>query len=198
MLIKDAQLADVEKSQDRIVFNFIKDGELYEVIFRLQAYNTLSKKFEPSEEKEEQVEGWCKEYFDLSMNDIEKAVGTNKDVWVYDTFCSLWEVDSKFTPDQEGKVLSAKIKDIQMLNDCIYVRFVVDDDGLTYPKRYSFAKEVNGQRYPSPQKKAKRLEEFEKIFKVPFEDKDKLIGKKIQVEVKKAFGQFLYAEIKNL
>ena len=38
----------------------------------------------------------------------------------------------------------------------------------------------------------------EKKFQVPIEEKESLIGKKIILEVKKAFGTHIYTEIKPL
>ena len=47
-------------------------------------------------------------------------------------------------------------------------------------------------------KKEKELAKFEEKFGVPIDEKDSLIGQKLIVEVKSAFGKFFYGDIKPM
>ena len=52
------------------------------------------------------MDEWCKNYFDTTFANLPSVVGCKKTVYCYDTFSSLFEVETveKFTEAQKGKL----------------------------------------------------------------------------------------------
>ena len=48
----------------------------------------------------------------------------------------------------------------------------------------------------NPVKRKKQYDKFEEKFQMPVTEIDKMIGKNVLVEVKKAMGKYIYSEIK--
>lgn len=196
--IKNCEVVEVNQDQDVVLFQLLDKEklEVHTIKWNKKAYDAEHKKFVESEEKEKQVEEWANQYFNLNLEEIEKAIGQVKDVYAYDTFDSLWECVQKIPPELEGQILSATIKAITLEKEGIRIDF--DYEGDVYRSNMSFTDKIGDTYYINPQKRKKAVEKFEEKFHVPVEESDKLIGKQIMVEIKKAFGKFIYADIKKL
>ncbi len=200
-LLKDLELVQVvyENSDKKAVLTFLdrERGEIREVTFNKQSYK--DGKFVDDPEKEAKVEQWCKDMFNLSFDKLFKAVGVKKDVYAYDKFNSLFEIEqvSKFTANDVGQIIQTKIKDI--LVDNLFIRVQYEYNGSTYESKQSFGNWIDsmGQYMVNPQKKAKELEKFKDKYGVSIDEKDSLIGHDLIVEVKSAFGKHYYGDIKK-
>jgi len=201
-LLKELELMEVAINDGTATMTFLdaERGEIREVFFRKNKYDRDKNKFVPDEEQAKRVEEWSQEYFGFSFDDLGKAQGQKKDIYVYDNFNSLWEskVIEKFNKDQEGEIFSTEITEIEDDGNAIHIRF--ENEGKTYQSNMCYSKydEMRKQWFVNPQKKTKQYKKFEEKFHTPIQEKDSLIGTEIMVEVKVAFGTNAYAEIKKL
>lgn len=197
-ILKDLELVEVTFEDKKAILTFLDEerGEIREINFNKQVYK--DGKFIDDVEKAEMVEKWCKEIFKVKFADLQKAVGDKKDVYAYDAFNSLWEVDmvEKFDKDMAGQIFETKIESIEDDGKALQIRFKYD--GNIYQSKMGYANYLEERKewFVNPQKKKKQLQKFTDKFHIPFDDKDTIIGKKIMVEVKLAFNKFVYAEIK--
>jgi hypothetical protein len=172
-------------------------GEIREVNFNKQSYDNGKYIDDPA--KAEKVEGWCQDLFGCSFDQLEGKVGDTKDVYVYDRFNSLFEVSEvqKFTDDMVGQIFQTEVKEIVV--DEFFIRIRYEIDGNLYESKQTFGKYVEPMKkwFLDPQKKEREYQKFENKYHVPVERKDELIGHPLMVEVKKAFGKFLYGDIKK-
>lgn len=215
MKSKELELVDVkfENEGKKAVLVFLDDEEklIHEVNFNKQDYK--DGKFVDSDEKAEMVDKWCDEYFGLSFNDLGKAKGTTKTVYMYKKFNSLFETVeiAKFEPDMVGQIIGADILEVVDDGVAIRIRFkptedVVEEFGLdeneVYESKMSYADymEERGEWFVNPQKQRKQVNKFADKFGVSVDDavEGALNGQRIVVEVKEAFGKFVYNEIKPL
>lgn len=200
-LRKNLELVEVEFENDgkKAVMTFLdrERKEVRVVNFNKQSYN--NGKYVNDPEKEAKVAEWCQEYFGVPFDKLGGCVGTVHDVYVYDNFNSLWEVDmvEKFTEDMEGQIFQTAVKEI--LVDDYFIRIRFDIDGKTYESKMSFGKymEATKEWFVDPLKKQKAYEKFEEKYGVPVSEADKLIGHDLMVEVKSAFGKHFYGDIKK-
>ncbi|AMP21444.1 hypothetical protein AZF37_09680 (plasmid) [endosymbiont 'TC1' of Trimyema compressum] len=199
-ILKELELVEVTYSNNnnKALFVFLdrKRGEIREIIFNKQVYN--NGEFIDNEEKSAKVEAWCKEYFNLPFMELKKAIGIKKDIYAYDNFNSLFEVAviEKFTEEETGEILEGEITAVEDHGIGIIIYFTYGSKN--YQSKMMYAQYMDEERkwYVNPVKKNRQYKKFKDKFKVPFEMKDELIGKSIIVEVKKAFGSVLYADIK--
>lgn len=204
-LRKDLELIEVEYTENKkkATLTFLDDtkGEILEVTFNKQDYDKDSKKFIDSKEKSEKVDEWCEEYFETTFDKLSDCVGVKKDVYHYDTFNSLWESTfaQKFPDDMIGDIFEATITEVTDNGNMIQIFYEENETKTLYKSNMSYSKylEVRKEWMVDPVKKDKVYEKFEKKFGVKVEDSEKIIGKTIMVEVKQAFGQFTYGDIKN-
>lgn len=200
-LRKDLELVDVEYDNNgkKAILRFldVDNAELLEVNFNKQSY--INGEFADDEKKAEQVEEWCKEYFDCGFDELKSKVGTKKDVYKYDQFNALWEVDiiNKFDKKDKGKIFETTIKEVVDTGQRISVKFEYEEK--TYEKKFQYSDYVESLEkwFVNPQKKDKQFGKFEELFGVSVEEADKIIGKPIMVEVKMAYGKYPYADIKK-
>lgn len=189
---------EYESNNQKAVLTFLdKEASAVRVVnFNRQVFR--DGKYVADENKAAKVDGWCQELFNAPFDALKDCVGHCLDVYVYDTFNSLFPVDvvSKFTEDMNREIFESEIKEIRV--DDIAIRIRYDIDGKTYETKHSFATYMKslGEWFVDPLKKAKMFEKFEERYGVPVEDCEKLIGHKIMVEVKSAFGENYYGEIK--
>lgn len=201
-LLEQLELMEVvyEDNNNKAVLTFLdRDaGEIREVNFNKKIYE--NDKYVENKEKAEKVEKWCKDIFDLTFDNLTKAIGEKHDIYAYDNFNSLFEVDivEKFSKDMVGQIIDTEIKEIIIDDQAIKIRFDYEDK--TYESRMGYAKYLEDIKtwFVDPQKKKKQYEKFIEKFGVPCEEKDSLIGQRIMVEVKIAFNKFVYNEIKPL
>lgn len=200
-LRKDCELVEVvfKNDEKKAVLTFLDEeqGQVLEVNFNRQAYD--NGQFVDDPDKAEQVDEWCKEYFDTTYEDLPSKVGVKKDVYVYENFNSLWEssVTRKFTVQDKGKVFQTDIKRIEDDGFGIHIYFEFEGDEYESKMMYSDYIENLKKWFVNPQKRKKQREKFANLFGVEVEDADKIVGKEILVEVKVAFKKFAYCEIKQ-
>lgn len=196
-------LIEVEYQNDnkKAVLTFLdeENGQVLEVNFNKQAYDTVAKQFVDDAEKASKVDDWCYTYFDTTFDKLNQAVGQKKDVYKYDSFNSLWESDyaQKFDSEDVGKVFTAILKNIK--DDGIAIVIEYEIDNILYSSKMTYAKYVENLKkwFEDPIRKEKQFEKFKNKFGVPVEDADQILEKEIMVEVKKAFGKFTYGDIKK-
>ncbi|HFI0463796.1 TPA: hypothetical protein ACGO1T_001044 [Streptococcus suis] len=200
VLSKDLELVEVtyDGPKAQMIFYDEDNGIIRSVKFNKQSYDEATKKYIDDPEKAEKVETWCQEYFGLSFDELTGAIGQRKDVYVYDNFNSLFEVDQvdKFTADMLGDIFTTEIESIEDTGTKIAVRYRYDGKLLETKFRYADYVKALKKYLTDPKEKKIALEKFERKFKIPFEKKDELIGETIMVEVKKA-GQWFWGEIKE-
>lgn len=200
-LRKELKLVSVEYEQNnkKAVLTFL-DAERRQVRvvnFNRQSYR--DGKYVDDEEKGEKVDGWCEQYFGCDFEDLPNCVGQTKDVYCYDRFNSLWEVEQieKFTADMVGQIYQTKVKEITVDDYFIRIRYEIDDK--TYESKMTFGTYFRDKKewYQDPVKKDAQYQRFLDKYHVPVERKDELIGHPLMVEVKSAFGSNFYGDIKK-
>ena len=201
-LKKNLELVEVvyenEGRKATMTFLDAEAGEIREVNFNKQVYK--DGKYIDSDEKAKKVDEWCKEYFGVKFEKLGSCVGVRKDVYCYPTFSSLFEVEivEKFTEDMKGKMYQTRVKEV--IADDLFIKIRYEIDGKLYESKMSMGKyiEAMGQYFPDPVKKKRELAKFREKFGLPIEEKDKLAGQKLIVEVKPAFGKFYYGDVKPM
>lgn len=195
-IIKEAQLVDVQERDGKITMSFLDTDRVFEVKWNKKVYDNTLNDWAESKEKEEKVEEWCNQYFGCKTKDLKKQIGTKKDVYYYDTYCSLWQSDIKFTKEDAGKSFQTTIDSIEVTDAEIGIYYYWEEN--KYKSKMSFNQKVGDQFFLNPMKKKKQLEKFEEKFGVPVEEADSLIGKPILVKVQSAFKKYFYGEITYL
>ena len=144
------------------------------------------------------MDEWCQEYFETTFDKLTDCIGVRKDVYDYDTYCSLWETSSvdKFTEDDLGLIDEGIITEIKV--DDIGIKIHIEYEGKTYESKMVYSKWMDSLKrfLTNPQEKKKKIAKFEEKFGVSLENKDELIGKTVMFEVKKAGGKFIWVELK--
>lgn len=202
-LAKDLELVAVEYDQggQKAVLTFLdaEQGFIRDVNFNKQNYDQDAGKFVDDPEKAERVEKWCQDFFGLTFDKLTDAIGEKKDVYVYDGFNSLFEstqVD-KFPKEWVGQIFNTTIESVEDTGQRISIKYKIEDKLLETKLQYSEYVEALKKWFVNPQKKEKQFAKFEERYGIPFEEKDKLVGKDVMVEVKLAFKKFPYGEIKK-
>lgn len=200
-LRKDLQLVDVQYENEgkKAVMTFLDQErkQIRVINFNRQAYSNGN--WVDSPEKAEKVDEWCKEYFQCDFNSLKECVGQKKDVYCYDRFNALWEVDQieKFTADMVGMIYQTEVKEITV--DDFFIRIRYEIEGKTYESKMTYGTyfEETKTWYQDPVKKESQYQKFFEKFHVPVAEKDKLVGHPLMVEVKSAFGTNYYGDIKK-
>ena len=199
-LRKNLELVDVtyENNHKKAVMTFLdKERKQVRIVnFNKQAYQNNA--YVDSDEKAGKVEEWCDQFFGCKFDDLENCVGTKMDVYCYDKFNSLFEIDQieKFTKDMVGQIFQTEVKEVTVDDYFIRIRYVID--GKTYESKMGYAMYVKGTKewFQDPQKKEAQFAKFEEKYLVPVERANELIGHPLMVEVKSAFGNNYYGDIK--
>ncbi|EAE3352542.1 hypothetical protein E1U67_11795 [Listeria monocytogenes] len=188
----------IKEGKATLQFIDMDRGELREVIFNKNVFDKEKNEFVPDEEKAAKVEEWCQEYFQLTFDDLSKAVGEKRDVYAYDKFNSLWESEqiAKFDKDMVGQIISSTVKDVTDDGIGVHIKFEYEGELYQSNMTYSDYMETMKKWFTNPQKQRKQYEKFEEKFGISIDNKEELIGKDIMVEVKSAFGKFVYPDIK--
>lgn len=198
--LEQLELVDVTFEDKKAVLTFLDEdrGEIREVNFNKQSYDSDANKFVDDEEKAAKVEEWCEEHFNLPFDRLAEAIGERKDIYAYDKFNSLFEVKqiAKFDKDMVGHILQVDITNVE--DDGIKISIQFEYEGETYESKMTYADylEAKKQWFVNPLKKKKQFEKFEDKFGIPVDEKEKLIGETAMIEIKLAFGKFVYVEIK--
>jgi hypothetical protein len=188
------------KMKATLIFLDVERGEIREVNFNKEKWDDEASSFVYDEEKEAKVEEWCEKYFGKTFDTLHEAIGTELDLYGYPTFNSLWESEiiEKFTKDEVGQLYQCEITDITVDNIGIHIKFKYNDAIYKSKMGYSDYREELEKWFIDRQKERKQLAKFENKFHVPVDKCEELIGETIMVEVKLAFGKFVYADIKPL
>jgi len=194
--IVDVQFEDNKKAT--IIFLDEEMGEIREVNFNKQKYDQDSKKFVDDQEKAQQVEEWCQEHFGLPFDRLAETIGERKDVYCYDNFNSVFPVKmiQKFDEDMVGQIFEVEI--VHAEDDGKKISFQFEYDGELYESKMQYADYLEARKewFINPQKRKKQYEKFEEKFGMLVGEIEKMIGKTVMVEVKKAMGKYVYSEIK--
>lgn len=197
-ILKELELVDVRYEDKKAILTFLDEEhqEIREVNFNKQIYK--DGKFIDDPEKDQKVEELCQEHFGTSFSELSSKVGTKKDIYVYDRFNSLYEINivEKFSLEEIGTIFETEIESIEDDGISLLIKFKYDDKIYQSKMGYAVYLETKKEWFVNPQKRAQKIEKFKEKFGVSFDDKDQLIGKKIMVEIKGAFGTHTYAEIK--
>ena len=199
---ENLELIEVRYEQDnkKAVLTFLDSerGEIREVNFNRQSFK--DGKYTDDPEKAAKVDEWCKNYFDTTFANLPSVVGCKKTVYCYDTFSSLFEVETveKFTEAQKGKLYQTTIKEVKLDEHCIRIRYEIA--GKTYESKMTFGKYVEQMKkwFIDPVQKQKTLKKFAEKYGKDISEADKLVGAKLIVEVKSAFGSHFYGDVKKL
>ena len=198
--IEQLRLLAVEREEDYQATLKLADLDsklIYDVNFNKREFDRNTKKWIPSPEKADKVEKLCMEHVGFSFDELEKALGSNFDVYVYENFNSLWEVKftNKFTDEHKGKSFQTTIDEIEDNGTAILIKYKWKGEPYQSKMTYSDYSEDLKEWFVNPQKRKKQLDKFADKFGMPLEDKDELVGSKIIVNVKCAFGKFYYGEV---
>lgn len=201
-LLNDLEIVDVlfDENYKKVTFVCLDDdrGEIREITFNKQVFDQESKKFIDNDEKAEKVAEWCQEYFQLPFEDLAQAIGRTKDVYCYDKFNSFFPVKmiEKFEEDMVGQIFETTITEAVDDGQKIALRF--EYDGSLYESKMQYADylEARQEWFVNPTKQKKQYEKFKEKFNMPIEQLGDMVGKTVMIEVKKAYGRFIYSEIK--
>lgn len=201
-LRKDLELIEVVYQDEgkKAILTFLDEdnGEILEVNFNKQSYDTNTNSFITDSEKAEKVEEWCKEHFDTTFEKLGNCVGVKKDVYHYEKFNSLWEskVTQKFNIEDAGSIFTTEIDRIEDDGKGIHIYY--QNEGKEYESKMMYSDWVDARKswFVNPQKKDRQFAKFEKKFGVPVARADEIIGKEIMVEIKTAFGK-PYGDVKK-
>lgn len=199
-LLENLELVDVTFEDKKAVLVFLDEdrGEIREVNFNKQSFDNDANKFVDDPEKAEKVEEWCQEHFGLPFDRLAEAIGERRDIYAYDRFNSLFEVKmvAKFEKDMVGQIMEVEVTAVE--DDGIKISIQFEYEGDTYESKMTYADylEVKKQWFVNPQKQKKQYEKFEDKFGISIDQKDELVGQKVMIEIKLAFGKFVYVDIK--
>ena len=201
-LRKDLELVSVDYENDgkKAVLTFLdrEDSAVRVVNFNKQSYDSEKKAYIDDPKKAEKVEKWCDEYLSTTFDSLSSAIGSKHDIWVYEKFCSLFQVEQaeKFDEDMLGQIYQTQIDKVTVGDFDIRVRYKID--GKNYESKMSYGnwQETLHQWFVDPIKKNRQFEKFKTKFGVPVDKADTLIGHPLMVEVKKAMGKYLYGDMK--
>lgn len=199
-LLEQLELVEVVFEDKKAILTFLDEerGEIREVNFNKQSYDNDQNKFVDDPKKAEKVDGWCSEHFGLTFDELAKAIGEKRDIYAYDRFNSLFPVKmvNKFDKEMVGQIMEIEISNVEDDGKAIHIEF--EYEGNTYENKMTYADylEVKKQWFTNPQKKAKQYAKFEDKFGIPVDEKEKLVGEKAMIEIKLAFGKFVYVDIK--
>lgn len=199
-LRKDLVLVAVDYENDgkKAILTYLDEErkQIRTVNFNKQAYK--DGKYVDDQNKSDKVDEWCSEYFKVAFTDLGTCVGQTNDIYCYERFNSLWEVEmiEKFSKDMKGQIFQSEVKEIVVDDYFIKIRYPID--GKTYESKMSFGifMKDKGTWYQDPIKKDTQYRKFEEKFHVPVSEADSLVGHPLMVEVKSAFGTNYYGDIK--
>lgn len=190
---------EYENNGQKAVMTFLdkERKEVRVVNFNRQSYKDGKYVDDPAKAKK--VDEWCKEIFGTTFDKLGDCVGVKKDVYIYDSFNSLFEVQTveKFTKDMVGLVFQTEVKEIILDDYFIKIRYEIE--GKVYESKQTFGQYVEAMKawFVDPQKKDREFAKFKDKYGVDIADRDSLIGHALIVEVKSAFGKFYYGDIKR-
>lgn len=201
-LLHDLEIVDVlfDENYKKATVVCLDDykGEIREVTFNKQIYDQNSKKYVDDDEKAEKVREWCEEHFQLSFEDLAQSIGRTKDVYCYDKFNSFFPVKmiTKFKEDMVGQIFETTITEAVDDGQKISLQFEYEGDIYESKMQYADYIEAKNEWFINPIKKKKQYEKFQEKFNISVDNLHEMVGKTVMIEVKKAYGRYIYSEIK--
>ncbi|HDD0209322.1 TPA: hypothetical protein O9509_001335 [Staphylococcus aureus] len=198
---KSLPLEEVEYNEGTATLTFLdkEQGQILQVKLHSKIFDKDTKKRIDDTEQAERAEKNAQEYFGVAFDDLNKAVGQEHDIYVYDRFCSLWEVEQieKFSVDQEGEIFQTTIEEVKDDGKGIHILF--KHEGKIHESKMMYAdfKPSLKQWFVNPNKQNMQYGKFKDKFGVNIEEADEIVGNEIMVEVKVSFGKFAHADIKK-
>jgi hypothetical protein len=129
---------------------------------------------------------------------LAECIGERMDVFCYDNFNSVFPVKmiQKFPDDMVGQIFEVEICHAEDDGKKISLQF--EYDGELYESKMQYADYLESRKewFTNPQKKKKQFEKFFEKFGMHVGDIEKMVGRTVMVEVKKAMGKYVYSEIK--
>lgn len=202
MLLENLEMVDVrmEEEGQKAVLVFIDEerGEIREVNFNKQSYD--NGKFINDPKKSDWVDEKVLEIFDLEYDKLSQAIGTRHNIYAYPRFNSMYEVSivEKFDKGMVGQIFETEVTEVEVDDIGIKIKFKHEDTTYESKMNYADYMEDLGKWFVNPQKKLKQEAKFEEKFHIKVSDSEELVGVKVMIEVKLAFGKFVYNEIKPL
>jgi hypothetical protein len=194
--IVDVQIEDGKK----VSFVLLDEdrGEIREVYWNRQKFDSQIKKFVDDPKKSAEVDAWCEEFFGLPFNRLGETIGEKMDIWCYPKFNSFWEVPqiAKFEDDMEGQIINTVCKNAFDDGKKISIQFEYDGELYESKMQYADYLEARNEWFINPTKREKQYTKFEEKFQMPVDEIENMIGKDLIVEVKKAMGKYIYNEVK--
>lgn len=202
-LRQQCELIEVKYASNdkKAILTFLDDelGEVLEVNFNKQKFDQDKREFVDDVEKAEQVDKWCEEEFGTTFDKLTQKLGVKKDIYHYDNFNSLWETNTvaTFKSDNVGEIYTANITDVNDNGNAICI--FLDVEGTIYRSKMNYGKYIEARKeyLVDPVKKTKQYAKFKTKFGVDFSQAESIVGKSVMIEVKEAFGEFVYIEIKK-
>ena len=199
-LREQLELVNVEYSNEnkKVELTFLdkERKQIRMVNFNRQVYKDGD--YVDSDEKAQKVDEWCDTYFGAAYSDLKSCIGVKKDIYCYERFNSLFEVNTveKFTKAMCGQIYQTEIKEIVV--DDYFIKIRYDIEGKTYESKQTFGKYFEDTKtwFQDPNKKEAEYKKFQDKYGVPVEQADSLIGHDLLVEVKVAFKTHYYGDIK--
>lgn len=189
---------EYESGNQKAVMTFLdrERKQVRVVNFNRQIYK--DNKYIDDPDKAAKVDEWCQKYFSTTFDNLASCIGQKRDVYTYERFNSLWEIEQieKFTPDMKGQIFQTEVKEIVVDDYFIKIRYLIN--GSVYESKQTFGTYMKESHewFQDPNKKQKEYEKFLNKYHVPVEQAQTLIGHPLMVEVKAAFGTNYYGEIK--
>lgn len=200
MIKKDnLELVEVEIDGQKATLTFLdeQDSVIHSVNFNKQKY--VDNKWVDDAEKAAKIEKHCNDLFSCSFDELPTKVGVRKTVFVYDNFSSLFEVSEvcKFTDDMKGEIFQTEIKEI--IVDSYHIRIRYEIEGKLYESKQTTGQYLEGKKqwFRDPQREAREIKKFEEKYDCKITEADSLVGLPIIVEVRQAFGQNFWGDIKK-
>lgn len=188
-------------SMKKVTLTFLdaEEKKVRTVNLNKQVYDEKKKGYVDDADKAERMENVVQEYFGVAFDQLADCEGVCKDIYVYDSFNSLYPVEmtEKFTKDMVGDIIQTTIKDIILGDYAIKIRY--EYDGKTYESKHTFGKYVESMKewFVDPNKQDSVWKKFKDKYGVAPEEAQTLIGHPIMVEVKCAMGKYYYGDIKK-
>ena len=186
--LENLELVNVEIENNKAELTFLDEtaGEIRMVNLNKNKFDESKNKWVEDDEKAEAIEKKAQKYFGLDFDELEKAIGQQHDIYAYEKFNSLNEIEmtQKFDLEEVGLIFQADIT--KVFEDNVGIHIQISYEGETYESqmKYSTYLEAKKTFLIDPIKKVKQHERFEDKFKVSIDNKDELIGTTITAEVK--------------
>lgn len=186
--LENLELVEVEIENNKAELTFLDEsaGEIRKINLNKNKFDPEKSKWVEDAEKAQAMEEKAQKFFGVTFDQLEDAVGQHHDIYAYEKFNSLNELDmvKKFDEDEAGLIFQAEIK--QIFEDNVGIHIQLSYEGETYESKMSYSDYLAAKKMfmVDPIKKAKQHEKFEAKYNTPIERKDELVGTTITAEVK--------------